>query len=127
MIGYITLGTNNIEKAAQFYDQLLASLGATRFMESVRLIAWAVSPEQPAFCVVKPYDGESASVGNGVMIALSVDSPDKVDALYQKALSLGATCEGEPGPRQLAGVYAAYFRDLDGDKLNVFNFAVTQS
>lgn len=127
MIGYVTLGTNDIERAGQFYDQLLASIGAARFMESERLIAWAVSPDKPALCVTKPFNNETATVGNGVMIALSVDSTDKVDALYQKALTLGATCEGKPGTRELPGFYAGYFRDLDGNKLNVFNMAVTQS
>lgn len=122
MIGYVTIGTNDIEKAAKFYDELLLELGAGRFMESERLIAWAVSPDQPALCITKPFDDKEASVGNGVMVALTVDSADKVDVVHQKALSLGATCEGAPGSRELPGFYAGYFRDLDGNKLNVFTF-----
>ena len=98
MIGYVTLGTNDMPRAASFYDALLAEIGARRFMESERLIAWAVSPDKPALGVVKPYDGKAATIGNGVMIALVVDSNAKVDALYKKALALGAADEGAPGP-----------------------------
>ena len=119
MIGYITLGTRNLEKAVAFYDALLAELGAGRLMQSERFVAWAVAPDKPAFSVCLPYDGKQASVGNGTMIALTVNSSEKVDAVYAKALQLGATDEGPPGPR-MDGFYAAYFRDLDGNKLNVF-------
>ena len=121
MIGYVTLGTNDLPRAAAFYDALLAELGAKRFMEGDTFIAWAVSPEQPSLGVITPYDGKPATVGNGVMVAMAVDAPAKVDALYAKAISLGATDEGKPGPRG-GNFYAAYFRDLDGNKLNFFHF-----
>lgn len=120
MIGYVLLGTGDIGRAAAFYDALLGVIGAGRFMESERFIAWAVSPDQPSLGVCLPYDGKAASVGNGTMIALTVDSRDKVDAMYRKALELGATDEGLPGPRGTSGFYAAYFRDLDGNKLNCY-------
>jgi catechol 2,3-dioxygenase-like lactoylglutathione lyase family enzyme len=120
MIGYVTLGTNDFDRACKFYDELLGVLGAGRFMETETFVAWAVSPTAPAVSVIKPYDGKPATVGNGVMVALVVDSPDKVKALYDKALSLGGTDEGPPGPRGDSGFYAAYFRDLDGNKLNAF-------
>jgi catechol 2,3-dioxygenase-like lactoylglutathione lyase family enzyme len=123
MIGYVTLGTNNLERAAQFYDQLFQKIGAGRFMESDRFIAWAVSPTQPSLGVALPFDGETATVGNGVMIALVVDSPEKVQQLHATALALGGTDEGAPGPRGTSGFYAAYFRDLDGNKLNAFCMA----
>ena len=123
MIGYVTLGTNDIEKAAAFYDALLGELGATRFMEMETFIAWATDPNQPALSVTKPNDGNAATVGNGVMVALIVDSNDKVDAIYAKAIELGATDEGPAGPRGDTGFYAGYFRDLDGNKLNVFCMA----
>ena len=120
MIGYVLLGTGDIGRAAAFYDALLGVIGAGRFMESERFIAWAVAPDQPSLGVCLPYDGKAASVGNGTMIALTVDSRDKVDAMYHKALELGATDEGPPGPRGTSGFYAAYFRDLDGNKLNCY-------
>jgi catechol 2,3-dioxygenase-like lactoylglutathione lyase family enzyme len=120
MIGYITLGTNDLQRAAGFYDKLLAVLGAGRFMDTETFIAWAAAPDQPALGITKPFDGKPATVGNGVMIALTVDSNDKVDAIHRKALELGGTDEGAPGPRGLAGFYAGYFRDLDGNKLNCF-------
>ena len=120
MIGYITLGTNNYEKAAYFYDHLLAEIGAKRFMESDRFIAWSVSHTTPSLGIIKPFNGEIATVSNGGMIALVVDSRAKVDALYRKAMELGATDEGAPGPRGDSGFYAAYFRDVDGNKLNFF-------
>jgi len=119
MIGYVTLGTNDIARAAAFYDALLAELGASRWMESERFIAWSAAPHTPAVSVITPYDEKPATVGNGVMVALAVDSPQKVDALHAKALELGGTDEGAPGER-FEGFYAGYFRDLDGNKLNVF-------
>lgn len=119
MIGYVTLGTTDLARAAKFYDTLLGTLGASRWMASDRFIAWTVSPTTPAFSVALPYDGKPATVGNGVMIALVMDSRAKVDALYAKAIELGGTDEGAPGPRG-DGFYAGYFRDLDGNKLNAF-------
>ena len=121
MIGYVTVGTNDLERACKFYDELLGSIGAGRFMEYDRGVAWAVSPEAPSFSVCTPFDGNDATVGNGVMIALVVDSRDKVDALYNKAIELGGTDEGPPGER-MDNFYAGYFRDLDGNKLNAFCF-----
>lgn len=120
MIGYVTLGTNDIEKAAGFYDQLFSVIGAGRFMETERFIAWAVAPGKPAVSVTKPFDDNVATVGNGMMVALVVDSQAKVDELHAKALELGGTDEGAPGPRGDGGFYAGYFRDLDGNKLNAF-------
>ena len=79
-----------------------------------------MSPDKPGLGVVKPFDGKPASVGNGVMISLAVDSNAKVDEVHQKALALGATDEGAPGPRGTGGFYAGYFRDLDGHKINCF-------
>jgi predicted lactoylglutathione lyase len=119
MIGYVTLGTKDITRAAAFYDALLGSIGARRFMDSERFIAWTVSPTTPGLCIAKPFDGQPATVGNGVMVALVVDSRTKVDALHAKALELGGKDEGAVGPRG-DNFYAGYFRDLDGNKLNVF-------
>jgi catechol 2,3-dioxygenase-like lactoylglutathione lyase family enzyme len=119
MIGYVTLGTNDIDRAAAFYDALLAEIGAGRFMEDERFIAWGVSPSQPSLGVIKPFDGQPASVGNGTMVALVVDSHEKVDRLYAKAIALGAQDEGPVGPRGPT-FYAGYFRDPDGNKLNVY-------
>ena len=120
MIGYTTVGTNDFEKAVAFYDALLAEVGAGRFMAEDTFVAWAVAPDQPAFSVCKPWDGNAATVGNGNMIALTVDSTEKVDSVYAKAMELGGSDEGPPGTR-MDGFYAAYFRDLDGNKLNVFH------
>ncbi|MEQ8313056.1 MAG: VOC family protein [Gammaproteobacteria bacterium] len=125
MIGYVTLGTNDIEKGAAFYDALLAELGASRFMEMETFIAWSSSPGSPGVSITKPFDGNPATVGNGVMVGLAADSPEKVDSVYAKAMELGAQDEGAPGPRGDSGFYAGYFRDLDGNKLNVF--CMTQS
>nr|WP_299409348.1 VOC family protein [Acaryochloris sp. IP29b_bin.148] len=118
----MTLGTNDIVKAAQFYDSLFEVLGGSRFMEFESFIAWSTGPDQPSVCVTKPFNGEPATIGNGVMIALMVDSNDKVDKVYKKAIELGAQDEGPAGPRgDIEGFYAGYFRDPDGNKLNVFH------
>lgn len=119
MIGYVCLGTNDLPRAAKFYDALLGEIGAKRFMEFETFIAWSVGRDKPGLALTKPYDGKPATVGNGVMVALVVDSPAKVDALYRKAIELGGTDEGPAGPRG-DGFYAGYFRDPDGNKLNFF-------
>ncbi len=119
MIGYVTLGTNDFSSAVDFYDELLGTIGAGRFMETDTFVAWATSPGSPALSVIKPYDEQPATVGNGVMVALLMNSSEKVDAFHAKALELGATDEGAPGPRG-DNFYAGYFRDLDGNKLNAF-------
>ena len=119
MIGYVTLGTNKYDEAAAFYDALLGDLGASRMMEADNFIAWGVGPKSAALSIIKPEDGNAATVGNGVMVAIAMDSTDKVDAFQAKAMELGGTDEGAPGPRG-EGFYAAYFRDLDGNKLNAF-------
>ncbi len=118
MIGYVTIGTNDLPRAAAFYDALLGDLGAKRIMENEQFIAWSVK-HQPGLGVAKPFDKKPATVGNGVMVALAVDSPAKVDSLHRKAMQLGGTDEGAPGARG-EGFYAGYFRDLDGNKLNFF-------
>lgn len=121
MIGYVTLGTNDLERGVKFYDTLLAEMGAKRFMEEKGVfVAWAVDPEAPSIALTKPFDGNPPTVGNGVMVALVMEKPEQVDSFYKKALELGAKDEGAPGPRGEGGFYAAYFRDLDGNKLNCF-------
>jgi len=78
--------------------------------------------------VTKPFDGNPATVGNGNMVAIVLDSNEKVDAFYNKAIELGATDEGKPGPRgEMTGFYAGYFRDLDGNKLNAFHFNMPEA
>ena len=119
MIGYVTLGTNDLPRAVHFYDQLFGAMGAKRLWESDSGVAWGFGMNVPSVGVMKPYDGQPATRGNGTMVALVVDSREKVDTLYKKAIELGATDEGPAGPRG-EGFYAGYFRDPDGNKLNVF-------
>ena len=122
-LGYVTLGTNDLEKAAAFYDELLGSIGHTRiFQDENGFIAWGASLDEPALAITPPFDGNPATVGNGVMAAMNMDSKEAVDAFHAKAIELGAIDEGPPGQR-IEGFYAGYFRDLDGNKLNAFIFA----
>jgi predicted lactoylglutathione lyase len=119
MVGYVIVGTNDIARAAKFYDALFETLGAKRLMDFETFILWGTSLTTPCFAVTKPFDGNPATIGNGVMVALLAESEDAVKALYAKALDLGAQDEGAPGPRG-DGFYAGDFRDLDGNKLNAF-------
>lgn len=119
MIGYVTLGTNDLPRAAAFYDALLAEIGAKRLMDFGRGYAWGVAMDKPSLGIMKPFDGQPATVGNGVMVALAVKDRDAVARVHAKALALGGTDEGPVGPRG-EGFFAGYFRDLDGNKLNVF-------
>lgn len=119
MIGYVTLGTKDMATAGAFYDALLALVGATRMMNTERFVAWSAEPTGAALSIALPFDENPPTVGNGVMVALAASSQDQVDAIYAKAIELGAQDEGKPGPRG-DGFYAGYFRDLDGHKLNAF-------
>jgi catechol 2,3-dioxygenase-like lactoylglutathione lyase family enzyme len=121
MIGYVTLGTNDFDKATKFYDELFSVIGVGRVMEGDDFRAWSTSMDAPAISVIRPWNKEPATAGNGTMVAIAVDSKEKVHALHDKALELGGADEGAAGPRQ-GGFYAGYFRDLDGNKLNAFFF-----
>jgi len=117
MIGYTTVGTDRLEDSAKFYDALLKLVGASRVMEANDYIAWGNSNDGAMFSIHLPADGKAASVGNGVMIALRSKTQEQVQELHHTALELGGVDEGAPGLRG-EGFYAAYFRDLDGNKLN---------
>jgi predicted lactoylglutathione lyase len=119
MIGYVTLGTNDLARGAEFYDALANELGVGRMMETDTFIAWGTPGGAAGLGLTKPYDGKPASVGNGVMVALEAKDQAHVQRIHALALSLGGTDEGAPGQR-FEGFYAAYFRDLDGNKLNAF-------
>jgi catechol 2,3-dioxygenase-like lactoylglutathione lyase family enzyme len=119
MIGYVCLGTNDLPRAAKYYDALLKELGAKRFMEFETFIAWSAGKDKPGLALTRPFNGKPATIGNGVMVAFDVGNQAKVDSMYRKAIELGGTDEGPAGPRG-DGFYAGYFRDLDGNKLNFY-------
>ena len=118
MIGYQMVGTSDLEKSLAFYDEVIAIVGGKRAMPFPNGQGYGFA-EGPLFAVTKPYDEQAATAGNGSMTAFRVDSSDKVSAAHAKALELGGTCEGEPGPRGEWGDFA-YSRDLDGNKIAVF-------
>jgi catechol 2,3-dioxygenase-like lactoylglutathione lyase family enzyme len=124
MIGYVTLGSNDLEKARTYYDALFGSMGAGRLMEfGENFTMYGTAWGKPAVAITKAYNGEPATAGNGNMVALVLDSRDKVDALYAKALELGGSDEGPPGLRGEEGpqaFYGAYFRDPEGNKFCAF-------
>jgi catechol 2,3-dioxygenase-like lactoylglutathione lyase family enzyme len=119
MIGYVTLGTNNLKRASEFYDAICGELGVGRMMEYETFIAWGKPGGGAGIGLTKPFDGNAATVGNGVMVALECKDRAQVDRLYNLARSMGAADEGAPGER-MEGFYAGYFRDPDGNKLNAF-------
>ncbi len=124
MIGYVTVGSNNLDKSRAFYDALMPVIGAGRIMEfGDNFTMYGTGMGQPGFAVCKPYDGNAATAGNGNMASIAVDSRAKVDALYAKAIQLGGSDEGPPGLRGDDGpqaFYGAYFRDPEGNKLAAF-------
>lgn len=114
-LSYITVGSNDLEKARAFYDDLLGSIGMKPLFEHPsggRLYRG----DGCMFGVLGPYDGNPACIGNGMMGGFSFDTVEEVDAFHAKALALGGTDEGAPGAR-MPKAYFAYFRDLDGNKL----------
>ena len=123
MIGYVTLGTQDVPRSRAFYDQLLALLGASRIMEFGDFTMWGTGPGSPGIATTPPYDGGAQHPGNGTMTALTVDRRALVDQIHAKALELGGSDEGAPGLRGEEGpnaFYGAYFRDPDGNKLCAF-------
>ena len=119
MIGYVTLGTNDLARGAAFYDAIAAELGTARMMEWDGAIAWGTPGGGAGVALMRPFDGNAASVGNGVMVAFEARDEAQVDRLHAVAINHGGSCEGAPGPRG-DSFYAAYFRDPDGNKLNAF-------
>lgn len=119
MIGYVTLGTNDLQRAAKFYDAIAAELGTGRMMEFDTFIAWGKPGGGAGVGLTKPFDGNPATVGNGVMVAFEAKDEAQVQRIYDLALANGGSDEGAPGPRS-EGFYAGYFRDPDGNKLNAF-------
>tara|TARA_Y100000991_G_scaffold107429_1_gene81042 strand:+ start:290 stop:685 length:396 start_codon:yes stop_codon:yes gene_type:complete len=125
MIGYVTLGTNDLQGNAPFYDAIAKEMGVGRMMDFDSFIAWGAWDGPASVALTKPFDGKEASVGNGTMVALQAKDTDQVDRLHAIALENGGSDEGAPGPRGEADengnvFYAAYFRDRDGNKLNAF-------
>ena len=118
-IGYVTVGSNNLEEAKEFYDALLATIGVTGVFEHPsggRLY----KGDSGLFGVLGPHDGKAATVGNGTMIGFKFDTNEEVAAFHAKALELGAANEGDPGDR-IPSAFFAYFRDLDGNKFCAYN------
>lgn len=119
MIGYTTVGTNDLTRAAAFYDAWFDVVGIKQLGQFGRGVAWGATWDKPCFAVMTPHDGLPATVGNGTMISLVYKESAQVDSLHAKALELGGKSEGAPGNRG-GGFYGAYFRDLDGNKLCAF-------
>lgn len=115
MIGYVTIGTRNMEKAKAFYAELLAPLGAKVLMDMGRIAFIGSGMDAPMLAVCTPYNEDDPQPGNGNMLAFPAGSREKVDELYAKALELGATDDGPAGER-MPTFYGGYFRDADGNK-----------
>ncbi len=122
MIGYVTIGTQDIARAKAFYAELLGEIGYKELMGMDRIAFFGTEQGKPMLAVCIPYNEEDPHPGNGTMVAIDPGSKDMVDRLHAKALSLGATCEGEPGQRMPDIFYGAYIRDLDGNKLAFYRF-----
>ncbi|MEP6393365.1 MAG: VOC family protein, partial [Alteripontixanthobacter sp.] len=125
MIGYVTLGTNDLPRAAKFYDAIAAEMGVGRMMDFETFIAWGEMGGGAGIAATKPFDGQEASTGNGTMVAFEAKSREQVNRLHEIALAHGGSDEGAPGPRGEPDengmvFYAGYFRDPDGNKLNAF-------
>jgi catechol 2,3-dioxygenase-like lactoylglutathione lyase family enzyme len=120
MLAYIMVGSNNVKKAAKFYDAALAPLGLVQTGSDSRYVGYGpkTAPSKSQFYVTKPYNKKAATFGNGTMISLVAKSRKAVDGFHAAALAAGGKDEGKPGPRPAgAGNYAAYVRDLDGNKI----------
>jgi len=122
MIGYVTVGVSDMERAKAFYSELLKDMGASVLVDMERIAFIGKSMQEPMVAVCLPYDEQPNHPGNGNMLAISAGTKETVDALYKKAIELGASCEGEPGQRIPDMFYGAYVRDQDGNKMTFFVF-----
>ena len=98
MIGYVTLGTNNLIGP----PNLRCLAGRTRgdaILPNEGFIAWADADN--GAIAPAPYNGQPATTGNGTMVALAADTPATVDAVYRKAIELGGTCEAVRPKRRI--------------------------
>lgn len=116
MLGYVTIGVSDMARAEAFYTDLLAEVGGKKLMSMDRIKFFGTAPNQPMLAICIPYDEKAQHCGNGNMVAIPGGDPEGVKSLYNKAIALGATDEGEPGQR-LPVFYGAYVRDPDGNKL----------
>ena len=122
MIGYVTIGVSDMDRAKKFYADLLSDMGAKVLLDMGRIAFVGKSMGSPMLAVCTPYDNEPNAPGNGNMVAINPGSKEAVDKLYHKAIALGATCDGEPGQRIPDRFYGAYIRDLDNNKVAFFQF-----
>ena len=122
MIGYVTLGVSDMERAKTFYTELLSAIGASQLMDMGRIAFFGKDMATPMLAVCVPYDEQSNHPGNGNMVAINPGSKEACEHLYQRAVELGARCDGEPGQRIPDMFYGAYVRDPDGNKLCFFHF-----
>lgn len=121
MLGYCTLGTNDLKASAKFYEPIARILGHSRMMESDRVVMWGTPGKGAMFCVIRPADEKEATVGNGSMFGFHADSEEQVNQIYEHALANGGSDEGPPGPRS-PEFYGAYFRDPAGNKLLAYHW-----
>ncbi|GAB2647415.1 VOC family protein [Vibrio panuliri] len=116
ILNHVSIGTSDVVKAVNFYDSLLSTLAIkrTHYIENVA----AAYGENFEFWVGSPYEGKATS-SNGLHIAFNAPSKESVERFYAIAIALGGTCEGKPGFRPEYGeaYYAAFIRDLDGNKI----------
>ena len=117
MIGYVTIGVNDLARAEAFYTELLSEVGGKLLFGNERIKFFTGAGDGGMLAICIPYDEQAQNCGNGNMVAISANDSDHIKALYDKALSLGATDEGEPGERVPGMFEGAYVRDLDGNKL----------
>ena len=116
-IGFVMVGTNDLEKSSKFYDSILAHLGMKRITITERYIGYGLSEDDGVkFYITKPHNKENATTGNGTMVALAAETKASVDNFHKTALENGAVDEGAPGLRS-DGNYYGYVRDLDGNKI----------
>lgn len=122
MLGYCTLGTNDLAASAEFYEPIAKILGHSRVMANERNVMWGSPGKGAMFGIITPFDGEPATPGNGTMFGFHAETEEQVHQIYDHALANGGSDEGPPGPRGGDQFYGAYFRDPQGNKLVVYRF-----
>ena len=124
MLGYTTIGVNDMARAEGFYGDLLGEISASQLFGQDRIKFYGTGMDSAMLAICIPYNEETPAPGNGNMVAIDAGGRENVDKLYAKAISLGATDEGEPGERVPGMFYGAYVRDLDGNKLCFYEMSM---
>jgi catechol 2,3-dioxygenase-like lactoylglutathione lyase family enzyme len=118
-IDHISIPVADFDRAAAFYDAVLATLNLRRRKQREGAIGYGPDDTAPPIFWIHAREPGHATPGIGLHISFRAANRGEVHAFHETALKLGATDAGAPGPRPhyTAGFYGCFALDLDGFKI----------